>query len=75
MTWFILNLCRGNEIPNLNMIKKAFPALIKCLAEEENEETLVDCLWAFLYVCDGGYEYINSMEEHNLIQRIFEKMP
>jgi hypothetical protein len=49
--WTISNLCRGKPQPNFELVSGVLPALSR-LVHHNDEEVLVDALWAVAYLSD-----------------------
>lgn len=64
--WTISNLCRGRPPADFNIISKCIPLLAQ-LIYSDDQDTLVDSLWATSYVSDGATERIQAILSVNTI--------
>ena len=63
--WCLSNLCRGKPISKFQKIMPLFPHFLKILknATEQEDDTVIDCLWAFSYASNTlGKEYLFNQE-------------
>ena len=53
--WCLSNLCRGKPIPKFEKIMPLFPHFLKTLknATEQEDDIVIDCLWAFAYTSNN----------------------
>jgi|TARA_B110000881_G_scaffold217366_1_gene234670 importin subunit alpha-1 len=68
-TWCIANLCRGKPGPSFSITKNALSKLNAVLTFED-EETVVDALWALSYMTDGSNDQIQGVLDAVDLKRI-----
>ena len=61
--WSLSNLCRGNPLPHLDLLRPALPVLAKILSRASDPECLQDAAWAMSYICDGDDKRIDALIE------------
>lgn len=49
IAWTLLNLCRGNSVPEFDKIKQCFSVLAKLIKSKDNN-VMTDAIWAMSYV-------------------------
>lgn len=71
-SWALSNLCRGRPQPDYNLVRRAIPALIKVLVENDKEDIITDICWALSYLSDGAKERVNDLLNNNLLVKIIQ---
>ncbi|XP_014664270.1 PREDICTED: LOW QUALITY PROTEIN: importin subunit alpha-4-like [Priapulus caudatus] len=67
VTWVIVNLCRNKDPPPpMETIQEILPALIS-LIHHTDINILVDTVWAFSYLTDGGNEQIQMVIDSRVV--------
>lgn len=59
-TWTLSNLCRNKPQPNFNLLSVALPTLTR-LVHSQDDEIVVDALWALSYLSDGEDRQIEAI--------------
>ena len=72
-TWCIANLCRGKPRPSFSITRNALSKL-NTLLTFEDEETVVDALWALSYMTDGPNDQIQGVLNAVNLKRIVPYM-
>ncbi|CAJ1451479.1 unnamed protein product, partial [Effrenium voratum] len=68
-TWTISNFCRGTPKPALEAVLPALPVLTRLL-QTDDEAILTDALWSVSYISDGANNYIQSVLDTGICNRI-----
>jgi importin subunit alpha-1 len=49
-SWCLANLCRGKPAPDFEKIKIVIPSLVRIVKISNNDDTIMDVLWALSYI-------------------------
>uniref|UniRef100_A0A0K0D3J8 Importin subunit alpha-4 n=1 Tax=Angiostrongylus cantonensis TaxID=6313 RepID=A0A0K0D3J8_ANGCA len=67
VTWVIVNLCRSKDPPPTpDIVKTILPALV-LLIHHDDQNILVDTVWALSYLTDGGNEQIQLVIDSGIV--------
>jgi importin subunit alpha-6/7 len=69
VSWVVSNLCRGKPAPDLDVIRVAFPFLLKRLLSDDIEAKNLVC-WALSHILDGDNSRIEVILEAGFLQPI-----
>lgn len=70
--WTISNFFRGAPKPRLDDLKPALPVLTRHLRKSSDTDVLTDALWSMSYISDGEYNYIQSVIDSGICDRLVE---
>lgn len=74
-TWSLSNICRGKPQPPLDTIAPALPLLAALLTQQDDQETMVDAMWALSYISDGDDARIQAVvEQPGLVQALVKNL-
>eukprot|EP01061_Rhynchopus_euleeides_P008690 TRINITY_DN17833_c1_g2_i1.p1 TRINITY_DN17833_c1_g2~~TRINITY_DN17833_c1_g2_i1.p1 ORF type:complete len:540 (+),score=158.97 TRINITY_DN17833_c1_g2_i1:44-1663(+) len=70
-TWTLSNLLRGKPTPDIEKVRMAFPALAY-LVKHDDEDVLIDALWAVSYATDGTDDRIEAIVDLKVGERLVQ---
>ena len=73
-TWVLAILCKQKNIPVYRDVQNAVSLLSKILIQEQDEEVLVDALWAISNLSDGDFERIQLVIDSGMVPFLVKLM-
>jgi hypothetical protein len=74
VTWTLSNLCRGKPEPDFELLKDAVDVLGQLIKDCEDEETVIDALWALSYISDGEEDRIEAVMNANVVPQLINNL-
>jgi len=69
-TWALSNFCRGKQLPSMEIIQEILVWLCKLVYRDEDEEIMIEALWAFSYLTEGSEDVVSEILRTGVARRI-----